>query len=101
MTKRYTREDLSGSASAGCLFRPATSSLSSLKTPPWEPRPEMAAYHWQRTSVAQHVHSLAYRLSQQQRGSGLAPLAWSPPQVKASPNPSALAAATSPNPDRK
>lgn len=45
------------------------------ETPPWEPRPELAGYHWRPVSVAQHVHSLAHRLSQQAGGGGLAPLA--------------------------
>lgn len=45
------------------------------ETPPWEPRPELAAYHLCCTSMAQHVQSLAQLLSQQPQHGGLAPLA--------------------------
>ncbi len=45
------------------------------ETPPWEPRPVLTLYHWRRSSVVQHVHALAHRLSRQPRDGGLAPLA--------------------------
>jgi hypothetical protein len=44
------------------------------KTLPWEPRPEITAYHWRHETVAQHVRLLARHLADQPQRGGLAPL---------------------------
>jgi hypothetical protein len=49
-------------------------SLHLPETAPWEPRPEMAACHWHRETVAQHTRLLAHYLIDQHQQEGLAPL---------------------------
>jgi hypothetical protein len=49
-------------------------SLHLPETPAWEPRPDIAAYHWRRETVAQHVRLLARYLADQPQQGGLAPL---------------------------
>ncbi|HVB75745.1 MAG TPA: DUF2877 domain-containing protein [Ktedonobacteraceae bacterium] len=43
--------------------------------PAWEPRPDVAAHHWHRVSIARHSRLLAQHLAQKARQDGLAPLA--------------------------
>ncbi len=62
-------------AGSGRLLIPACDfSLHLPETPPWEPRPEMAACHWHRETVAQHMSLLAHYLIEQHQQEGLAPL---------------------------
>ncbi len=49
-------------------------SLHLPEMPAWEPRPDIAAYHWRRETVAQHVRLLARYLADQPQQGGLAPL---------------------------
>jgi hypothetical protein len=60
---------------SGRLLIPAYDfSLRLPETPPWEPRPEMAACHWHRKTVAQHTSLLVRYLIDQHQQEGLAPL---------------------------
>ncbi len=59
---------------SGRLLIPACDlSLHLPETPPWEPRPEMAACHWHRETVAQHMSLLAHYLIEQHQQEGLVP----------------------------
>jgi hypothetical protein len=49
-------------------------SLHLPETSPWEPRPEITAYHWRRETVTQHVRLLAHYLADQPQRDGFAPL---------------------------
>ncbi len=49
-------------------------SLHLPQTPPWEPRPEIAAHSWGRETVIHHARLLAHYLAAQSQRGGLAPL---------------------------
>jgi uncharacterized protein DUF2877 len=72
---RHVRPDLEIWIGDGRLLILAHNlSLHLPETSPWEPRPEITAYHWRHEAVAQHVRLLAHHLAEQPQWGGLAPL---------------------------
>jgi len=72
---RYLQPGMDVQVGSGKLLIPACHfSLRLPETPPWEPRPEIAACHWHHKTVAQHTSQLAHYLIDRQQQEGLASL---------------------------